>query len=417
MAEPGQPCRYGRPMRGGVGLHMIVKDEAPVIERCLRSVLPVIDWWVICDTGSTDGTQTIIETVTAGTPGRLLQRPWVSFGHNRHEALEAARSLAGATPAYTLWLDADEVLEDPPDSWPAPDLDGYLLEVRRTGVRYERVGLVRLDRPWRWTGVVHEHLELPGGTTGRLDRPWVRSEREGARARDPETFRRDAEAIAAALAGDAANPRLEFYLAQSWYDAGEWRRALAAYRTRADNPGGWGAEAWFASSRIPHCLERLGAPTDEVVAAHLAAYQRDPGRAEPLVEASRLERERGITPSQRSTRRPRHGSPSRARMRSSSTWRPTAGGHTTSSPWPAIGVVAGRRVCARHGGRWRRTPRTSGCARTWTGSSRPRTDPPPRWAGCGSGRFTERPPPVASRAWSARRSPPPRGGGASGRPR
>lgn len=280
-------------MAAGVGLHMIVRDEAPVIARCLRNALPLVDWWVICDTGSTDGTQEVIRSVTEGVPGLLLERPWVSFGHNRQEALEAARRFAGGGSTYSLWLDADEVLEDRPGSWPDLDCDGYHLPVRRSGVSYERIGLIRLDRPWRWTGVVHEHLELPGATLGRLDRPWVRSEREGARAHDPATYRQDAETIAAALADEPDHPRLQFYLAQSWYDAGEWQRALDAYRIRVANPNGWADEAWFAASRIPHCLELLGARIDDVVSAHLDAVQRDPLRAEPLVHAARLERERG----------------------------------------------------------------------------------------------------------------------------
>ena len=39
-----------------VALSMIVKNERNVIERCLESVLPIIDTWQIVDTGSTDGT-------------------------------------------------------------------------------------------------------------------------------------------------------------------------------------------------------------------------------------------------------------------------------------------------------------------------------------------------------------------------
>ena len=35
-------------------LNMIVKDEAPVIDRCLTSVLPFIDRWVI-DAGAVGG--------------------------------------------------------------------------------------------------------------------------------------------------------------------------------------------------------------------------------------------------------------------------------------------------------------------------------------------------------------------------
>ncbi len=39
-----------------IGLSMIVKDESHVITRVLNSVTPYIDYWVIVDTGSTDGT-------------------------------------------------------------------------------------------------------------------------------------------------------------------------------------------------------------------------------------------------------------------------------------------------------------------------------------------------------------------------
>lgn len=35
-------------------LNMIIKNEAPVIDRCLASVKPWIDRWVIVGAGSTD---------------------------------------------------------------------------------------------------------------------------------------------------------------------------------------------------------------------------------------------------------------------------------------------------------------------------------------------------------------------------
>jgi glycosyltransferase involved in cell wall biosynthesis len=84
-------------------LCMIVKDEAGVIERCLRSVLGLIDRWVICDTGSTDGTQELVRSSLEEIDGDLHQRPWVDFGHNRTEVMELARGTAD----YLLLLDAD----------------------------------------------------------------------------------------------------------------------------------------------------------------------------------------------------------------------------------------------------------------------------------------------------------------------
>ena len=40
---------------------MIVKDESKVIKRCLDSVKPLIDYWVIVDTGSKDDTKKVIK--------------------------------------------------------------------------------------------------------------------------------------------------------------------------------------------------------------------------------------------------------------------------------------------------------------------------------------------------------------------
>ena len=43
-----------------IGLCMIVKDEAAIICGCLNSVRPIIDYVLICDTGSTDNTKEVI---------------------------------------------------------------------------------------------------------------------------------------------------------------------------------------------------------------------------------------------------------------------------------------------------------------------------------------------------------------------
>lgn len=276
-----------------LGLMMIVKDEAHVIERCLSSVRDLVDWWVVADTGSTDGTQDLVRTTLAGVPGQLVERPWVDFGHNRQEVLDLARSRPGTPPdAYAMWIDADEQLLDVPEARPQLDADGYHLTVEYTGTRYARLAVVRLDRPWRWVGPIHEYLDLPGATLGSLDAPRVLVEHAGARSLDPDTYRKDIAVIEAALRDDPADPRLQFYLAQSYKDAGELERAIVAYEVRIDNTAGWDQERWVSRFQVARLLERLQRPVPVVADAYLDAYQHCTWRAEPLVELARLERAR-----------------------------------------------------------------------------------------------------------------------------
>lgn len=63
------------PKKTTICLNMIVKNERAVIERCLQSVVKYIDYWVICDTGSTDGTQQKIQHFfqSNNVPGELFQ--------------------------------------------------------------------------------------------------------------------------------------------------------------------------------------------------------------------------------------------------------------------------------------------------------------------------------------------------------
>jgi glycosyltransferase involved in cell wall biosynthesis len=65
-------------------LNMIVKNESKIILRLLQSVLPIIDTYCICDTGSTDDTVKIIEKFFQKTniSGRIVSEPFKDFAHN-----------------------------------------------------------------------------------------------------------------------------------------------------------------------------------------------------------------------------------------------------------------------------------------------------------------------------------------------
>jgi hypothetical protein len=274
-------------------LVMIVRNEAHVIERCLRSVRPLISRWCIVDTGSTDDTPARIEAELGDLPGTLHHSDWVDFGHNRSEALERAHGQGD----WLLLIDADEELiidegfngpdDDTVDAW-------QILQRPGGGSEFYLPRLLRADRPWRFEGVLHEYLAsdepfeqavLPGlSQIGHFD---------SARNQRPqrEKYLADAEVLENALREEPDNARYQFYLAQSLRDADEPARALAAYRRRAEM-GGWAEEAYYALFETARLLERTGAPHPEIVTAYLAAWNHRPSRAEPLVELARLHRER-----------------------------------------------------------------------------------------------------------------------------
>jgi glycosyltransferase involved in cell wall biosynthesis len=260
-------------------LCMIVKDEAPVIARCLDSVIPFVDAWAIADTGSSDDTVAIVRERMRSVPGELIERPWVDFAHNRTEALELARGRAD----YVLVIDADETLEaDPGFRLPRLAADAYDLEVRYDGVVYQRRQLLRDGLQWRYRGVLHEYVHCDQAqSVGQIHGLRTIVRHDGARSRDPLTYRRDALILEQALIDEPDNARYAFYLGQSYRDAGELEAAIRAYRRRVAL-GGWPDEVWCSLYQIAMIEESMERPWAEVMQSYLTAYAAAPDRAEPL---------------------------------------------------------------------------------------------------------------------------------------
>jgi glycosyltransferase involved in cell wall biosynthesis len=268
-------------------LSMIVKNEAPVVRRSLGSVRPLIDCWVIVDTGSTDGTQDIIREHLGDLPGELHQRPWVDFAHNRSEAL----ALSAAKADYSLIIDADDVFEIP-DGFALGRLtaDGYYVDIHDAGTRYQRLQLVCNRLRWRYVGVLHEFL-VSESAASRGHLPIVmRRIHDGARHRDGQTIWKDVAVLERALAAET-NPflaaRYGFYLAQSYRSCGEKNKALALFLRRAQL-GYWNEEVFFSLYQAAQIKEELGHDASESIALYLHATKAAPNRAEALHGACRL---------------------------------------------------------------------------------------------------------------------------------
>ena len=140
---------------GLLRLAMIVRNEAKTVGRAIDSVRPFVDSWIICDTGSTDGTPEKIYASLADIPGRLIERPWVNFGHNRSELMSLAR---GSPSTYLLLLDADMTVQvERRTVFDRLTVDAYLVPVL-SEVTYWMHYLVKSLVPWRYEGVTHDYI-------------------------------------------------------------------------------------------------------------------------------------------------------------------------------------------------------------------------------------------------------------------
>jgi glycosyltransferase involved in cell wall biosynthesis len=121
---------------------MIVKNEIKILKDCFDSIVDYLDYWVICDTGSTDGTQKFIENYfkEKNIQGELHQDVWVNFGYNRSKYLEKAYNKAD----YLLLLDADFIVDIKNKNFKTElsNVDAYYILQNTGSINYHNLKLV-----------------------------------------------------------------------------------------------------------------------------------------------------------------------------------------------------------------------------------------------------------------------------------
>jgi len=279
-------------------LAMIVKNEAPNIERCLESVAPYIDYYVIADTGSIDNTKEIIKNFfdKKGIPGEIIDHPWEDFGTNRSKVLKHCH---GKTK-WALMIDADDNIEGKlPIEKFDDSTDGYVVKVVRGAMVWYRAQIFNLAKKlWWYEEPLHEYAvcEQPMSVQKlEGDYSWnVRT--EGCRSRevssDREKYVRDYFLLKKHLEKEPSSVRKQFYAAQSAFDCQLYEIAEKEYMARV-NMGNWPEEVFYSWLRIGICREILGKPAEEVIDAFMMAYEARPNRAEALYHLSCIYRKYG----------------------------------------------------------------------------------------------------------------------------
>lgn len=277
-------------------LNMIVKDEEHCILETLENVYKHIDYYVIVDTGSSDNTKTVIKKFfdSKNIKGDIYDSEFRDFGYARSKALEYCSGKC----KYAWVIDADDIVHG--DLRFPEDMrsDGYIVRYGKDFV-YWRCQIFRSDKKglgdkpvWHYTGVLHEHPQstIPNAVVEYLKGDYyIESRRKGARNKVKDKYKKDAAVFEEALKkGDEKNEsRYVFYMAQSYYDAGMFEKAMEVYRRRV-KIGKWIEEVYCSQFRIAVCMARLGMSLSEIIGEFIKAIQIHPGRAEPYYEISRL---------------------------------------------------------------------------------------------------------------------------------
>ena len=224
-----------------LALVMIVKNEEHIIARNLESSLPLVDTYVIVDTGSSDRTMQVINELAEkhGKKGHLYEKPWINFGHNRTELLQLSRLHCD----WALMMDADDFVvgkmphfDDSIDAYKIPCLTG-------SNTKFYRPQLFNSKCNWKFVGSLHEYAT--GGRSIQNECLTINARCEGNRSKDPYKYLNDAKMLEAELLTNCDKDRTLFYLAQSYRDAGLKDKASHFYKLRATS-GGWHDEQFIS---------------------------------------------------------------------------------------------------------------------------------------------------------------------------
>jgi glycosyltransferase involved in cell wall biosynthesis len=272
----------------------IVKNEAAVLERCVKSLLPHIDCAIVADTGSSDGTQQLLARLftEAHKSLQLASVPFENFAQARNEALKVARN-SPFDWDYLLLSDADmELVVDNP-KWAEKLNGGPAYDVKQVAgenLVYWNRRLLNRSAPGEYLCPTHEYLNVPAA--GAVEGIWFKDHADGANR--PEKFARDIALLEQALKTEARPglvERIHFYLGQSYFDSRQWFKAAEHYKKRVEL-GGFEEERWNAQLHLAHCLDNLGDKAG-FVWEMLQAYRMRPSRAEALYDLAKYFRERG----------------------------------------------------------------------------------------------------------------------------
>lgn len=267
---------------------MIVKNESKIITRLLQSVVEIIDYYFICDTGSTDDTVIIIQDFfkESGIPGKIIYEPFQDFGYNRTVALRRCIELKNIE--FILLLDADMIIKinenfSIQEFKRSLSSDIYYFYQGSDTFLYKNIRLVKKRPGMIYSGVTHEFFKaLENSKYETIDKDKIFIQDIGDGGSKTEKFTRDIELLKKGLEVSPDNHRYLFYLANSYRDSQLYKDAIETYHKRI-KVGGWNEEIWNSYYSIGNCYKKLN-DYPNAIYYWFEAYNFYPDRIENLYE-------------------------------------------------------------------------------------------------------------------------------------
>ncbi len=264
-------------------LCMIVKNEMAVLKENFDSIVDHLDYWVICDTGSTDGTQEFIKNYfkEKGIPGELHEEEWVNFGHNRSSYLKHAQGKSD----YFIILDADFIVNVKDKDFKSK-LKGKSIgyTIRYEGpTDFRQMFIASGNILWKYVGVTHEYITSDEAhTIEKFDGFTITHSALGSNRADK--YERDIEMLTQGIKDEPNNSRYHFYLANSYKNINEPEKALTYYLKRAEM-GGWPEEVYYALYEAGNCRQKTNSDFETTaLPLYLKAFNYRKSRLESLYE-------------------------------------------------------------------------------------------------------------------------------------
>ena len=269
-------------------LNMIVKNESKIIKRLLETVLPLIDTYCICDTGSTDNTIDTIQTFfdNVNMTGKIVKESFHNFEYNRNYALKECYGMENAD--YILFLDADMTLhinnnDSIYDFKNSMDKDAYYLLQGNSKIQYQNLRIIKNTGKFSYWGVTHEYIKTPYNTTiYRIPKKLMFINDIGDGGAKADKFIRDIKLLKEGLEKHQNNDRYTFYLANSYKDSHQYEDAINTYKKRIELKG-WIQEVWYSYYCIGLCYKAMN-EMEKAIFYWLEGYNHLPERIENLYE-------------------------------------------------------------------------------------------------------------------------------------